>query len=68
MERSLKSLQNELEFMREKHKNLVTKITTEKIFEDNEEEAIGGKKRMMTKLYDSMKTISDDFNGMIGNW
>ena len=68
MERSLKSLQNELEFMREKHRNLVTKITTEKIFEDNEEEAIGGKKRMMTKLYDSMKTISDDFNGMIGNW
>ena len=54
--------------MREKHRNLVTKITTEKIFEDNEEEAIGGKKRMMTKLYDSMKTISDDFNGMIGNW
>lgn len=68
MEHSLKSLQNELDFMREKHRNLVTKISTEKIFESEVDEAIGGKKRMMQKLYDNMKGISEDFTGMIGKW
>lgn len=68
MEHSVQCLEKELEFMREKHKNLITKISTEKIFESEEEQISGGKKKMMERLYDSMKSISDDFHLIIGNW
>lgn len=54
--------------MQERHKNLITKITTEEIFTDLNEERIGKKKRSMSKIYKNMSEIVGNLGSMINNW
>jgi hypothetical protein len=54
--------------MTERHKNLVTRITTEEIFEDQNEERIGKKTQSMKTIYDNMSEIVDNFSSTIKNW
>lgn len=54
--------------MQERHKNLITKITTEEIFTDLNEERIGKKKQSMNKIYENMSSIVGNLGGMINSW
>lgn len=54
--------------MNERHKNLITRITTEEIFEDLNEERIGKKTHSMQKIYENMSEIVGNFSSTINNW
>jgi hypothetical protein len=55
-------------YMSERHKNLVTRITTEEIFEDLNEERIGKKTHSMKKIYENMSDIVGNFSNTINHW
>jgi len=54
--------------MNERHKNIITKITTEEIFEDLNEDRIGKKTQSMQKIYDNMSEIVGNFGTTLNNW
>ena len=68
LEHHMKSLNKEIEYMHERHKNLITKITTEDIFGELNEDRIGKKTESMQKIYADMSDIVGSFSGMLKQW